>query len=262
MPNACLRQRNLQRPSGDARRLRLSHRGSSHCFRADANAARSYHYAGKCGCNPASLGLVAASGLSLGTLSGPDGSIDTSAPYGHSCEPPVSTPHPFPVHNELPRHARFRSARVVCRRGWPPSRTPARWAASKNVRMFFDDDVLKAATADSTWPIATRWRPWRAYRQHPHPPRRRRPPGHPPHPRRPTRPRRGPPRPRPPGSSRGRPPSPAYQLRVSRAQGRGERHGQPNRCSHQGTLTRLHCPGARGTARARKKSPVWRSTTR
>jgi hypothetical protein len=26
--------------------------------------------------------------------------------------------------------------------------TPARWAASKNVRMFFDDDVLKAATAE------------------------------------------------------------------------------------------------------------------
>jgi hypothetical protein len=26
--------------------------------------------------------------------------------------------------------------------------TPARWAGSKNVRMFFDDDVLKAATAE------------------------------------------------------------------------------------------------------------------
>jgi hypothetical protein len=26
--------------------------------------------------------------------------------------------------------------------------TPARWAASKNVRMFFDDDVLNAATAE------------------------------------------------------------------------------------------------------------------
>ena len=26
--------------------------------------------------------------------------------------------------------------------------TPARWAASKNVRMFFDDDVLKAATTE------------------------------------------------------------------------------------------------------------------
>jgi hypothetical protein len=26
--------------------------------------------------------------------------------------------------------------------------TPKRWAASKNVRMFFDDDVLKAATAE------------------------------------------------------------------------------------------------------------------
>lgn len=26
--------------------------------------------------------------------------------------------------------------------------TPARWAASKNMRMFFDDDVLKAATAE------------------------------------------------------------------------------------------------------------------
>jgi hypothetical protein len=36
---------------------------------------------------------------------------------------------------------------------WSPvaataEQTPARWAASKNVRMFFDDDVLKAATAD------------------------------------------------------------------------------------------------------------------
>ena len=26
--------------------------------------------------------------------------------------------------------------------------TPARWASSKNMRMFFDDDVLKAATAE------------------------------------------------------------------------------------------------------------------
>jgi hypothetical protein len=26
--------------------------------------------------------------------------------------------------------------------------TPARWAANKNMRMFFDDDVLKAATAE------------------------------------------------------------------------------------------------------------------
>lgn len=26
--------------------------------------------------------------------------------------------------------------------------TPARWAASKNMRMFFDDDVLKAATSE------------------------------------------------------------------------------------------------------------------
>jgi hypothetical protein len=32
--------------------------------------------------------------------------------------------------------------------GVSAEQTPARWAASKNVRMFFDDDVLKAATAE------------------------------------------------------------------------------------------------------------------
>jgi hypothetical protein len=90
---------------------------------------------------------VAAYGVSLVPLPGLNGFDDTN-PL-HALHASLTVPDPLFIRCTMNRLVLLVCARVLgCAVEVAAEQTPARWAASKNVRMFFDDDVLKAATAE------------------------------------------------------------------------------------------------------------------
>jgi len=90
---------------------------------------------------------VAVSGLSLTPPFGLDESIGTNAFDARYANRNV--PNLISFRCKMNRLVLLVSALLVGSAGEVAAEmTPARWAANKNVRMFFDDDVLKAATSE------------------------------------------------------------------------------------------------------------------